>query len=261
MTVWYSDNEGRNYSFAGGALPFKGIGECQAVELTNGSVMVNARNEKTGCPNFQGCKQHHRLYAISNDGGTTFTGIIVESRPTPLMSLRMCTNTASSAAPQFAVDLPEPICSAGLINHRGTLYFSNPDSVSERTHMTLKKSTDSGNRWQVDTLVYGGPGAYSVVVPLDAERVGVVYERTYPEGPTTEDPRKITLAIVLVQEQSPHKSDDYSTGVSRGATAPATAVVNNIWTPPQPPSVEATSCNSARGVSLIVTVPPTVAGT
>ena len=85
-----------------------------------------------------------------------------------------------------------------------------------------------------------------MVVPLDAKRVGVVYERTYPEGPTTEDPRKITLAIVLVQEQSPHKSDDYPTGVSRGATAPATAVVNNIWTPPQPPSVEATSCSSAR---------------
>ena len=65
------------------------------------------------------------------------------------MSLRICTNTFSFAAPQFAVDLPEPICLAGLINHRGTLYFSNgsdPDSVSERTHMTLKKSTDSGNR-------------------------------------------------------------------------------------------------------------------
>jgi sialidase-1 len=172
MTVWYSDNDGGNYSFAGGALPFKGIGECQAVELINGSVMINARNEVTGCRNFPGCQQHRRLYAVSNDGGDTF------------------------GAPQFAEDLPEPICSAGLISHGavGTLYFSNPDSASARSHMTLKKSTDSGNHWQVDTPIYPGPSAYSVVVPLDAKRVGVVYERTYPE----ERILRITLAAVVL---------------------------------------------------------------
>ena len=169
MTVWFSDNQGRNYSFAGGALPYKGIGECQAVELANGSVMINARNEQTGCPNFPGCKQHRRLYSVSNDGGTTF------------------------GAPQFADDLQEPICSAGLISNGGTLYFSNPDSASSRTHMTLKKSTDSGNNWQVDTPIYSGPSAYSVVVPMDPTRVGVVYERTH-----NEDPHVITLAVVAL---------------------------------------------------------------
>jgi hypothetical protein len=74
--------------------------------------------------------------------------------------------------------------------------------------MTLKKSTDSGNHWQVDTPIYGGPSAYSVVVPLDAKRVGVVYERTYPDDSTTEDAgvssdpvyrrHRITLAAVVL---------------------------------------------------------------
>jgi hypothetical protein len=37
MPVWYSDNEGRNYSYSGGALPFKGIGECQvSLSLSEG---------------------------------------------------------------------------------------------------------------------------------------------------------------------------------------------------------------------------------
>ena len=59
--------------------------------------------------------------------------------------------------------------------------------------MTLKKSTDSGNNWQVDTPIYSGPSAYSVVVPMDPTRVGVVYERTH-----NEDPHVITLAVVAL---------------------------------------------------------------
>ena len=184
MPVWYSDDSGATYTFAtGGGLPFKGIGECQAVELRNGSVMINARNEAYGCPNFPNCKPHHRLYAISDDGGSTF------------------------GAPQFAEDLPEPICSAGLANHGGTLFFSNPDSTSERTHMTLKSSTDSGESWQVDTPIFGGQSAYSVVVSLnDAARVGVVYERG--EASPYE---RVTLAIVALAKPATTrvKADDH----------------------------------------------------
>jgi sialidase-1 len=102
MRAWWSDDQGETYTFAtGGGLPFLGIGECQAVELTNGSVVVNARNEN--CSTLAGCTPHHRLYAVSSDGGTTFS------------------------APKFAAGLNEPICSAGLINRAGDLYFSNPD--------------------------------------------------------------------------------------------------------------------------------------
>jgi hypothetical protein len=48
MTVWYSDNEGINYSFAGGALPFKGIGECQAGKYTSNHSWINQAPECLG---------------------------------------------------------------------------------------------------------------------------------------------------------------------------------------------------------------------
>jgi hypothetical protein len=63
--------------------------------------------------------------------------------------------------------------------------------------MTLKKSTDSGNHWQVDTLIYAGLSAYSVVVPLDAARIGVVYERGEWDT-ATEGARTITVATVAL---------------------------------------------------------------
>eukprot|EP01051_Picozoa_sp_SAG22_P008783 SAG22_NODE_691_length_7888_cov_6.740788_3_plen_66_part_00 len=61
--------------------------------------------------------------------------------------------------------------------------------------MTLKKSTDSGNHWQVDTLIYAGESTYSVVVPLDAARIGVVYERGEWDAVTV-GARTITFATV-----------------------------------------------------------------
>ena len=151
------------------ALPSPEGGPCVGELCPNSTrLMINARNEMDGCPNFPNCKPHHRLYAVSDDGGRTF------------------------GPPRFAEDLPEPICSAGLANHHGTLFFSNPDSSSERTHMTLKASSDSGLSWHVDTPIFAGHSAYSVVVPLiDATRVGVVYERG--EASPYE---RVTLAIV-----------------------------------------------------------------
>ena len=46
--------------------------------------------------------------------------------------------------------------------------------------MTLKKSMDDGASWQVETLIYAGPAAYSLVVPLTNHSLGVVYERNGP---------------------------------------------------------------------------------
>jgi sialidase-1 len=59
-------------------------------------------------------------------------------------------------------------------------YFSNPATKTSRTHMTLKKSTDDGNSWQFESLIWEGPAAYSLLVPLadaaDSKQIGVVYE-------------------------------------------------------------------------------------
>ena len=72
MPVFTSDDGGWTYNASTGSgsatMPFKGLAECQIVELNNGSVMVNARNEIRSGVN----EPHHRAVAISNNGGTTF---------------------------------------------------------------------------------------------------------------------------------------------------------------------------------------------
>jgi sialidase-1 len=69
---------------------------------------------------------------------------------------------------------------------------SNPATTKGRTHMTLKKSVDQGASWQIESLIYAGPAAYSLVVPLTNSSVGVVYERNGPGTPN------MTIAIVDV---------------------------------------------------------------
>ena len=59
--------------------------------------------------------------------------------------------------------------------------------------MTIKKSTDSGQSWQVATPIFSGPSAYSVMVTIDESRVGVVYERG-----ETDAYERITMAVVDV---------------------------------------------------------------
>ena len=68
--VWYSDDNGSTWHASKGAdpsypMPFRGLAECQVVELTNGSVVVNSRNEGHVAP-------HHRAVAVSNDGAESF---------------------------------------------------------------------------------------------------------------------------------------------------------------------------------------------
>jgi len=161
LPIWTSDNNGASYMEAGGAAPFSGLQECQLVELSDGRVMVNARtahlNKSCDC----------RAYAVSSDGGSTW------------------------APHQFAPALVEPTCSAGLINFNDTLFFSNPAEAAARTHMTVKRSADNGASWAIHSLVYAGPSAYSVMVPIDSASVGVVYERGY-RGPY----ENITLAVL-----------------------------------------------------------------
>ena len=66
MAVWTSDDDGGSWILAS-SLPFKGLAECQVVELNNGSVMVNARNE---IHDLAPSESHHRAVAISNDGAS-----------------------------------------------------------------------------------------------------------------------------------------------------------------------------------------------
>lgn len=143
--VMYSDDRGRTWK-RGGELP-EGTGESQAVELADGTLLINCRAD-------QG---HRRLAGRSRDGGLTWG----EFGPDPA--------------------LVEPHCQASLIRYTGRrgprsrLLFSNP-AAETRVRMTVRASDDGGRTWPVSRVLHEGPAAYSSLAALPDGSVGCLYE-------------------------------------------------------------------------------------
>lgn len=73
--------------------------------------------------------------------------------------------------------LIDPNCQGSLINVDGTLYLSNANTTSGRTHMAVKSSVDQGTTWSSGVSVWTGPSAYSQLVGLDkGSKLGLLFE-------------------------------------------------------------------------------------
>jgi len=125
--------------------------EVQFVELADGSVMLNARN--------QGGEKLRKV-AISRDGGETWSA--TQTHPT----------------------LIEPVCQASVLRHPGTgdpardvFLFSNPATQTARTNGTIRVSRDEGRTWPVSRVLYAGSFAYSCLTSLPDGSVGCLFER------------------------------------------------------------------------------------
>jgi len=145
--VMLSDDEGTSWRLAsvgGFGAADKFSNENQAVELSNGSVLISARSLAN-----PGCVQR-RLQTLSNDGGETFG-------PT-----------------RFVPELPQPIqgCEGSIVKFpvtgelsspqmQNTLLVSGPDSTLLRTRMSLWTSTDEGASWSSPQLIDHGTSGYS----------------------------------------------------------------------------------------------------
>jgi hypothetical protein len=139
-----SDDGGKSWVLGGVVGPM--CNECQAVELTDGAVMLNMRT-------YMG--NNRRLVAVSNDGGATFT------------------------APVEDKALIEPVCQASILRLPGPgggIAFSNPASL-KRENMTVRLSRDDGKTWPAARVLHPGPAAYSCLVALPSGEVGCLYER------------------------------------------------------------------------------------
>ncbi len=141
--VIYSDDYGKTWKLGGVVGP--NCNESQAVELSDGSVLLNMRS-------YQG--NNRRLIAVSKGGGVTF------SKPTEDESLI------------------EPVCQASILRVAGeknTILFSNPAS-KKREKMTVRASTDDCKTWSVSKLLHDGPAAYSCLTVLPDKTIGCLYE-------------------------------------------------------------------------------------
>jgi sialidase-1 len=160
-----SDDKGRTWRY-GETAPEGTRGyanEVQFVELSDGSVMLNARN--------QGGEKLRKI-AISRDGGETWS-------PT-----------------QTDATLIEPACQGSLLRHpvgndSAVFIFSNPASQSARTNGTIRVSRDEGKTWPVSRVLYRGSFAYSCLASLPDGSLGCLFER---DGTT-----RITFARFTVE--------------------------------------------------------------
>jgi sialidase-1 len=147
--VIYSDDHGKTWKLGG--VVGEDVNECQAVELGDGSVMINLRSYRAN--------QKCRAVSISKDGGETWSAI---------------TDDAT---------LIEPICQASLVRfagdatHKPMLLFCNPASQQKREKLTLRISHDEGRTWPIAKLIYEGSSAYSCLTVLPDATVGCLYER------------------------------------------------------------------------------------
>ncbi|QEL13168.1 sialidase family protein [Limnoglobus roseus] len=140
----YSDDGGKTWQLGGIAGP--DANECQAVELADGTVLLNMRTYRT---------TNRRLVAISKDGGQTF-GPTVED-----------------------ATLIEPACQGSILRLPGAgggILFSNPAS-KKREKLTVRLSTDEAKTWASAKELHAGPAAYSCLTVLPNGDIGCLYER------------------------------------------------------------------------------------
>jgi len=146
--IWSKDR-GATWHMGTGVKPK--TTECQLVELADGSIMINCRDDRGGS----------RTVATTRDLGATW-----QPHPTDRKAL------------------PESVCMASLlaldvpaVGRR--LFFSNPATTSGRHTMTIKVSADEGLTWPEErhTLYDRRKGlGYSCLAPVDDTHVGVLYE-------------------------------------------------------------------------------------
>lgn len=148
----YSDDHGQTWHAGDIAVPYGGdwrdSNEATAVQLADGSVMLNTRNAS---------KINRRVVTISPDGATNWS------------------------APHYDDALLEPQCMASLVRYclaedgggKNILLFSNPDNLSradgkeepgrgrDRKNLTVQLSFDEGKTWPVKRVLEPGYSGYS----------------------------------------------------------------------------------------------------
>jgi sialidase-1 len=145
--VIYSDDHGRTWQLGGIIRP--AVNECQVVELTDGTLLINMRNYDRS--------QTTRALATSTDGGLTWSAI--RHDPT----------------------LVEPVCQASLLRYATKpprLAFSNPahGESGKRQDMTIRVSMDEGRTWPIRRVLWPGPAAYSCLAVLPDGDLACLFE-------------------------------------------------------------------------------------
>ena len=154
-TICYSKDGGKHWKMGNG-VPAK-TSECQVVELKDGRLMLNCRNEAYG---------GKRIVYVTDDLGETWEAHETNSKT-----------------------LNDPTCQASLVavktkKYGRLLLFSNP-WIHGRSNMSIRASRDEGLTWS-DGVLYDARGCmgYSCIAMTDPEHVGIIYETCHRNDKT-----------------------------------------------------------------------------
>lgn len=151
-TIMSSRDHGKSWTV--GQPAFEGGNECQAALLSDGSIMLNIRNDH----------ERFRAVAVTRDLGQSW-----QQHPTSRKTLI------------------EPNCNGSLMmidalcyrEIQPVLFFANPHTQKGRTHHTVQVSFDDGQTWPDSHhwLLDEGLGAgYPSLTRINADYIGIVYE-------------------------------------------------------------------------------------
>ena len=143
----FSDDHGSTWKL-GGSTPQDQVNECEVVELSDHSLMLNMRNYDRNMSS--------RQLAYSDDGGESWKDM------------------------HHHESLIEPICQASALrlDLEGQVYvlFANPADTKSRVNMTMRVSSDDGKSWPMVKQIFPGPSAYSDLTAMDGKNIGILYE-------------------------------------------------------------------------------------
>jgi len=153
-TLIFSRDHGKTWGIGSGVRAE--TTEAQIVQLDNGDIMINARNNEA-----HNKKEVGRVVATTNDLGSSW-----------------------QEHPSSITGLEESACMASLANETFQQYgqlllFSNPNTHTGRFNMTIKVSEDEGQTWPDSNwllLDQGRGRGYSCMTKIDEETIGILYE-------------------------------------------------------------------------------------
>ncbi|MRI00917.1 hypothetical protein GH721_10300 [Kriegella sp. EG-1] len=168
MALIYSDNSGKTWQI--GAEDNNLSDDIQAnettiAELPDGRIYVNTRDQHGGSP------EKNRGEVFSSDGGESFDTTITETDK-----------------------FPSPVVQSALLSWHGEkelLLFSTPSTFNKRENLIIMSSKDNSKTWQTLFKVHKGSAAYSDLVQLDQNLLGVIYE--------TDDYKKIRFSRIPIE--------------------------------------------------------------
>ncbi|KRE82511.1 hypothetical protein ASG89_14745 [Paenibacillus sp. Soil766] len=159
VSTIYSDDHGDTWHIgdivAADSPELSNPNESTLVQLANGSVMINMRNNDSG---------NRRAVSISPDGISNWS------------------------TPVFDEELIDPLCFGSIVRYseageageagdKNRILFVNANSETARENLTLRMSEDEGETWTYSRMLQLGGAAYSDIAVGQDKSIYVFYER------------------------------------------------------------------------------------